>query len=89
MGRVGIVGWPEDEALALLDELFAFATQGRYIYAHKWRPHDLLIWDNRCTLHRATPFDKNRYRRDCRRTTINEYGEEMTGLAHLQTLQPA
>jgi alpha-ketoglutarate-dependent 2,4-dichlorophenoxyacetate dioxygenase len=82
---VGIVGWPEDEALALLDELFDFATQDRFVYAHKWRPADLVIWDNRCTLHRATPFERDRYRRDCRRTTINEYGEERTCFAHLET----
>ena len=81
---VGIVGWPQDEALALLDELFDFATQDRFIYSHRWRQADLLIWDNRCALHRATPFDRNRYKRDCRRTTINEYGDERTGFAHLQ-----
>lgn len=81
---VGIVGWPEDEALALLDELYAFATQDRFVYSHAWKQGDLLVWDNRCTLHRATPFDRNRYKRDCRRTTINEYGEERTGFAHLQ-----
>jgi alpha-ketoglutarate-dependent 2,4-dichlorophenoxyacetate dioxygenase len=81
---VGIVGWGEGEALALIDELFDFATQDRFIYSHAWRPADLLVWDNRCTLHRATPFDRETYKRDCRRTTINEYGEEMTGFAHLQ-----
>lgn len=72
----GIVGWPEEEALALLDELYAFATQEKFIYVHKWRPHDLVIWDNRCTLHRATPFTDDRYKRDVRRTTINEHGPE-------------
>jgi alpha-ketoglutarate-dependent 2,4-dichlorophenoxyacetate dioxygenase len=81
---VGIVGWAETDALALIDELFAFATQDRFIYSHAWRPADLVMWDNRCTLHRATPFDRAAYKRDCRRTTINEYGEEMTGFAHLQ-----
>jgi alpha-ketoglutarate-dependent 2,4-dichlorophenoxyacetate dioxygenase len=80
---VGIVGWPKPEALALLDELFDFATQEKYVYSHKWRQGDLVIWDNRCTLHRATPFDRTRYPRDCRRTTVNEYGEERTGFAHL------
>ncbi len=81
---VGIVGWPEGEAQALLDELFDFATQERFVYSHKWRPGDLVIWDNRCTLHRATPFDRQRYKRDCRRTTVNEHGEERTGFAHLE-----
>lgn len=72
----GIVGWPEDEALALLDELYAFATQDRFIYVHKWKKGDLVIWDNRCTLHRATPLETDAYKRDVRRTTINEYGPE-------------
>ena len=72
----GIVGWPEDEALTLLDELYAFATQDRFIYVHKWKKGDLVIWDNRCTLHRATPLETDTYKRDVRRTTINEYGPE-------------
>lgn len=72
----GIVGWPEPKALALLDELYAFATQERFIYVHRWRQDDLVIWDNRCALHRATPFEFDQYVRDMRRTTINEYGPE-------------
>lgn len=71
-----IVGWPEDEGRALLDELYAFATQPKYVYSHAWRTGDLLIWDNRCTLHRAGEFDDLKYKRDLRRTTINEYGPE-------------
>jgi alpha-ketoglutarate-dependent 2,4-dichlorophenoxyacetate dioxygenase len=73
---VGVVGWPDAEAQALLDELYAFATQDRFIYVHNWRPGDLVIWDNRCTLHRATPLANDKYKRDVRRTTINEYGPE-------------
>ena len=68
----------------MLDELFDFATQERFVYSHNWREGDLVIWDNRCSLHRATPFDRARYKRDCRRTTVNEYGEERTGFADLQ-----
>lgn len=81
---VGIVGMSEDEGRALLDELYEFATQDAYVYSHKWRQGDMIIWDNRSMLHRATPFDRGRYKRDCRRTTINEYGEERTGFAHLR-----
>lgn len=77
---VGIVGWPDSEAQALLDELFRFAIQDKYIYTHKWRQGDMLIWDNRCTMHSATSFERYRYRRDCRRTTINEYGPERVGI---------
>jgi alpha-ketoglutarate-dependent 2,4-dichlorophenoxyacetate dioxygenase len=75
---VGIVGWSDEEARKLLDELYAFATQDRYVYSHKWRPGDLVIWDNRCTMHSATSFERYRYKRDMRRTTINEYGSEMS-----------
>jgi alpha-ketoglutarate-dependent 2,4-dichlorophenoxyacetate dioxygenase len=71
---VGIIGWEEEEALKLLDELYAFATQPKYIYSHKWRPGDMVIWDNRCTMHSATSFERYRYKRDLRRATINESG---------------
>ena len=73
---VGIVGLSEADGAALLDELYAFATQDKYSYSHRWRRGDLVIWDNRCTMHAATPFDRNRYKRDCRRTTINEDGPD-------------
>jgi alpha-ketoglutarate-dependent 2,4-dichlorophenoxyacetate dioxygenase len=65
-----ILGWPGEDGRALLEELMAFATQPRFIYAHRWRVGDLLIWDNRCTLHRATPYQSTAHVRDLRRTTI-------------------
>ena len=74
---VGIAGWPDDEALALLTELYEFATQEHRIYHHKWHHADLVIWDNRCTMHRATPLKTEKYKRDVRRTTISEYGPEI------------
>lgn len=77
---IGIVGWPESQAQALLDELFHFAIQDKYVYSHKWRQGDMLIWDNRCTMHSATSFERYRYKRDCRRTTNNEYGPERSGI---------
>ena len=77
---VGIVGWEEKDALKLLDELYAFATQDKYVYSHKWRPGDLVIWDNRCTMHSATSFERYRYKRDLRRATINEYGPEVSAI---------
>lgn len=64
-----IVGWPENESRALLDELIAFATRPRFIYRHVWRQGDLVMWDNLTTMHRATAFD-TRYPRDMRRTTV-------------------
>ncbi len=75
---VGIVGMPEREAHELLDQLFAIATQPKYIYSHRWRAGDMVIWDNRCTMHSATAFERFRYKRDMRRTTINEYGPEVS-----------
>src|SRR5690606_3865237 len=72
-----IVGWPLEEGRALLDELYALATQPKYVYAHHWRDGDLLIWDNRCTMHRAGTFDDLSYVRDLRRTTVNEHGPEI------------
>lgn len=65
----GIVGAPEKEGRKLIDELEVFATQPRFVYSHKWQPNDLIVWDNRCSLHRATPYD-NKYRRTLHRTQI-------------------
>jgi alpha-ketoglutarate-dependent 2,4-dichlorophenoxyacetate dioxygenase len=67
-----IVGWPMAEGQALIDELIDFATQPEFVYSHKWRVGDLVIWDNRCTMHRATPFDDMGLPRDMRRTTVRE-----------------
>jgi alpha-ketoglutarate-dependent 2,4-dichlorophenoxyacetate dioxygenase len=65
-----IVGMPPKEGRALLDELTAFCTQPQFVYSHPWRDGDAVMWDNRCTLHRATTFDKTKYRRKLHRTTI-------------------
>jgi alpha-ketoglutarate-dependent 2,4-dichlorophenoxyacetate dioxygenase len=67
-----IIGLPKDESDALIDELIAFATQRQFVYVHKWRVGDLLVWDNRCTMHRATPFNDVGYPRDMRRTTVRD-----------------
>ena len=65
-----VIGWPVEDGRALLDELMAFATQSQFIYSHAWRAGDLVIWDNRCTLHRATPYQSRVHIREMRRTTI-------------------
>ena len=67
-----ILGLSKDESDALVDGLLAHATERRFVYAHQWRPGDLVIWDNRATMHRATPFEDGDYRRDMRRTTVRE-----------------
>jgi alpha-ketoglutarate-dependent 2,4-dichlorophenoxyacetate dioxygenase len=73
-----IVGLPLAEGRELLDELAAFATQPKYVYSHPWRTGDLIIWDNRTTLHRAAPWDDRGQVRDLRRTSINESGPEVS-----------
>ncbi len=64
-----IVGWPEPEAKAFLMDLTEKATQREFTYSHKWAVGDLVMWDNRATMHRARPFPANEPR-DVRRTTL-------------------
>ena len=64
-----IEGWPVPEARAFLRDLVEHATQRAFVYAHAWRPHDLVMWDNRTTMHRARRYDHTEVR-DMRRTTL-------------------
>jgi alpha-ketoglutarate-dependent 2,4-dichlorophenoxyacetate dioxygenase len=66
-----IVGWPVEKGRALLRELLDLATQPAAIHRHEWRTGDLIIWDNRAALHRATPYDTEKHRRLMQRTTIS------------------
>ncbi len=70
-----IVGWPVPEARAFLRDLSEHATQPQFVYSHKWRQWDLVMWDNRQTMHRVTRFDETQVR-DMRRTTVT--GDAMT-----------
>lgn len=65
-----IRGMPEEEGKALIRELVAFATRPQYVYRHHWRPKDLVMWDNRCCMHRGRTWSKARYRRVMHRTTV-------------------
>jgi alpha-ketoglutarate-dependent 2,4-dichlorophenoxyacetate dioxygenase len=65
----GIVGWPVPEARVFLRDLMDHATQRQFVYAHAWRVGDLVMWDNRQTMHRARPFPAHEPR-DMRRTTL-------------------
>lgn len=65
-----VIGLSDEQGRALIDQLTKFALQDRFIYSHRWSVGELVIWDNRCTMHRGTPFDDKRYRRDMRRTTV-------------------
>jgi taurine dioxygenase len=58
-----IVGVPNPEGLRLIDELVEFITQERFVYRHKWQVGDVLVWDNRCTLHTGTLYDDTKYDR--------------------------
>jgi taurine dioxygenase len=64
-----IVGLPEAEGQALLDELIAHSTRPEFVFRQVHRPGDLLLWDNRCTMHQALPYDL-KLRRHMRRSTI-------------------
>ncbi len=67
-----IVGMPVEEGQALLRELIEFATQPQYVFPVYYKPGDMVIWDNLCSMHRGGEFDEANHRRDMRRTTIRE-----------------
>ena len=67
-----IVGWPAPEAQILLRELTEHATQQAFVYTHRWQVGDLVVWDNRTTMHRARPYEDSIYPRDLRRTTVTD-----------------
>ena len=75
-----IEGMDEAGSRALIDRLTAFGTQDRFVYRHRWSPHDLVMWDNRAVLHRATPFATGDARRHMVRTTVA--GHAPTVAAH-------
>ena len=68
-----IVGWPVPEGRILLYDLNLHATRPEFVYSHKWRIGDLVIWDNRCTMHRGRPHD-DAHPRDLRRATTLDVG---------------
>ena len=78
-----ILGMPEHEGRALIEDLVAHATQRQFVYTHRWRVHDLVIWDNRCTMHRGTDFDDLRWKRDMQRATVCDVANscELAGIA--------
>lgn len=78
-----IRGMADDEAKRLVEELMAHATQRQFVHSHRWRVNDLVIWDDRCTLHRGTDFDDQRYVRDMRRATVSDVAPtcEQMGMA--------
>jgi alpha-ketoglutarate-dependent taurine dioxygenase len=66
----GVVGMASARGRALLDSLITHATDERFVYRHRWRPHDVIMWDNRCSMHSVMPFDNTRIRRIMHRVTL-------------------
>jgi alpha-ketoglutarate-dependent 2,4-dichlorophenoxyacetate dioxygenase len=65
-----IFGMSNEESRVLIDGLIAHATQRQFVYTHRWRMHDLVMWDDRCTMHHGTEFDDLRWKRDLQRATV-------------------
>ena len=80
-GRV--LGMSDEEGRALIDQLIAHASQRQFVYTHRWRVGDLVMWDNRCTMHRGKTFDDLRWRRDMQRATVSDIANtcEQEGVA--------
>lgn len=78
-----IVGWPKEDSDRFIAAINAHIARPEFRYVHRWRVGDLLVWDNRCTLHRATPYAVFEHKRDLRRATINEYGPEVSSTTAL------
>ena len=76
-----IVGMQDDDAMQLIEELMAHATQRQFIHTHRWRQNDLVMWDNRCTMHRGTEYDERRWKRDMHRATVSDVGNTREVLA--------
>ena len=78
-----IRGMAKADAERLLKELIDHATQRQFVYTHRWRVNDLVMWDDRCTMHRGLAFDDQRYKRDMRRATVSDIAPtcEQMGLA--------
>jgi taurine dioxygenase len=69
-GTRGFEGMTPEESFPLINELLEFVTQDRFVYRHKWKKGDVLVWDNRCTLHTGTLYDDKKYIREIHRMWI-------------------
>jgi alpha-ketoglutarate-dependent 2,4-dichlorophenoxyacetate dioxygenase len=83
-----IIGMRTDEARALLRDLREVATRPQLVYTHRWEPWDLVMWDNRCTLHRGRPWNESRCRRVMHRTTVASDGPTATSDAPAHVTPP-
>jgi alpha-ketoglutarate-dependent 2,4-dichlorophenoxyacetate dioxygenase len=78
-----IADWPKADSDRFIATINGHIANPAFRYVHKWRVGDLLVWDNRCTQHRATPYEVFKHKRDMRRATINEYGPEVSSTSAL------
>lgn len=78
-----ILDMPEREGRELVDQLIAHCTQRQFTYTHRWRLHDMVMWDDRCTMHHGTEFDDLRWKRDLQRATVRDIANscEQEGIA--------
>lgn len=83
-----ILGMPTDEARKLIRDLLTRATAPEMVYTHRWQPGDLVMWDNRCVLHRGRPWNESRYRRVMHRTTVAGEGPTAADVTNI-TVAPA
>ncbi len=65
-----IEGLSEEESVSLVEQLRDFVTASRFVYSHRWRAGDVMLWDNRASIHRATPWDQDKYQRNAYRVTV-------------------
>jgi alpha-ketoglutarate-dependent 2,4-dichlorophenoxyacetate dioxygenase len=72
-----VIGWPVEEGRQLLATLIEHATQPKYIHSHRWTPGDLVMWDNRCTMHRGTPIKNREEPRLLHRATVRDIGNSV------------
>src|SRR5262249_47919370 len=72
-----VIDWPIPEGRLLLHDLLEHATQREFVYRHRWSVGDLVIWDNRATMHRAREFDDTKYVRELRRVTTLDVEESV------------
>ncbi len=86
---VGVVGLSEAQGHEFVEMLYEHVTQPRYVHRHKWTVGDIVIWENRCALHAATPLETDRYRRDMRRATVNESGPEIDAYEYRRRMEAA
>ncbi len=85
----GVIGMSDEDGHAFVETLYDHVTQPKYIHRHQWTEGDIVIWENRCALHAATPLETDQYRRDMRRATVNESGEEIDAYEYRRRMESA